>query len=58
MNFDFDSVKVTFGLNALTGRQNTKGNLWEGDWDPQNAADLMAYTIFKGYNIDSWELGM
>lgn len=51
---------MTFGLNALIGRQKTEStndNLWVGDWDGQNARDFMAYTINKGYNIDSWELG-
>ncbi|TYG52140.1 hypothetical protein ES288_D09G004400v1 [Gossypium darwinii] len=52
-------VKVTFGLNALLGRnesQSEKG-LWVGDWNSQNARDFMKYTIFRGYKIDSYEFG-
>ncbi|KAF5939149.1 hypothetical protein HYC85_023408 [Camellia sinensis] len=50
---------VTFGLNALSGRNKSEndGSLWIGDWDDQNARDLMNYTISKGYKIDSYELG-
>ncbi|XP_071937503.1 uncharacterized protein [Coffea arabica] len=50
---------VTFSLNALIGRQNPVGGdtLWAGDWNAQNARDFINYTIFKGYKIDSWELG-
>ncbi|KAL7163783.1 hypothetical protein ACSBR2_039831 [Camellia fascicularis] len=50
---------VTFGLNALSGRNKSEndGSLWMGDWDDQNARDLMNYTISKGYKIDSYELG-
>ncbi|PPR99140.1 hypothetical protein GOBAR_AA21531 [Gossypium barbadense] len=52
-------VKVTFGLNALLGRnwsQIEKG-LWVGDWKSQNARDFMKYTISKGYKVDSYEFG-
>lgn len=49
---------VTFGLNALYGRHKIKRGVWGGDWDPSNTKDLMAYTISKGYQIDSWEFGM
>ncbi|KAF5477105.1 hypothetical protein F2P56_003779 [Juglans regia] len=48
---------VTFGLNALYGRHKIKRGVWGGDWDPSNTKDLMAYTISKGYQIDSWEFG-
>ncbi|KAG5051500.1 hypothetical protein JHK87_003698 [Glycine soja] len=52
-------VKLTFGLNALSGKKPSKEDKknWKGDWDPTNAIDLMEYTISKGYNIDSYELG-
>lgn len=50
---------MTFGLNALIGRRKgtTGDTLWEGDWNPQNAHDLMKYTISKGHKIESYELG-
>ncbi|KAL3511069.1 hypothetical protein ACH5RR_030470 [Cinchona calisaya] len=52
---------VTFSLNALLGRQKPAAGdsdiLWSGDWNSQNARDFMAYTVSKGYKIDSWELG-
>ena len=48
---------LTFGLNALHGRNKIKGSLWGGDWDSSNAQDFMKYTISKGYQIDSWEFG-
>ncbi|XP_043705072.1 heparanase-like protein 2 [Telopea speciosissima] len=49
---------VTFGLNALFGRRKLSDDGLYGDnWNPQNARDLIQYTIFKGYNVDSWELG-
>lgn len=50
---------MTFGLNALIRRHKCKAdnNLWEGDWHSENARALMEYTISKGYNIDSYELG-
>ncbi|XP_031269357.1 heparanase-like protein 2 [Pistacia vera] len=50
---------VTFALNALIGRHKSKTDkvLWEGDWHSENARDLMKYTITKGYNIESYELG-
>lgn len=52
-------MKLTFGLNALSGKKPSKEDKknWKGDWDPTNAIDLMEYTISKGYNIDSYELG-
>ncbi|KAF9626521.1 hypothetical protein IFM89_034455 [Coptis chinensis] len=49
---------VTFGLNALIGRTKASDNgTHVGDWDSTNARDLIKYTVSKGYNIDSWELG-
>lgn len=50
---------VTFSVNALLGRKKAKDNesLWIGDWAPQNTRDLMAYTVSKGYKIDSYEMG-
>ncbi|XP_052185237.1 heparanase-like protein 2 [Diospyros lotus] len=57
--FNQTGAKITFGLNALRGRKKSDVDdvLWVGDWDPQNARDLMEYTISKGYQIDSYELG-
>lgn len=51
---------VTFSVNVLLGKKKSKDNnesLWIGDWAPQNARDLMAYTVSKGYKIDSYEMG-
>ncbi|MQL84038.1 hypothetical protein Taro_016540 [Colocasia esculenta] len=52
---------VTFGLNALTGRRKAspepRDTLWVGRWDTSNAEDLIAYTLSKGYQVESWELG-
>ncbi|CAI9785275.1 unnamed protein product [Fraxinus pennsylvanica] len=50
---------VTFGVNALFGRRRpiSGDSLWSGDWNPQNARDLMEYTVSKGYKIDSYEFG-
>lgn len=52
-------AKITFGLNALTGRRMSKDDdsLMLGDWDSKNALDFMKYTASKGYKIDSYELG-
>ncbi|QHO29024.1 Heparanase-like protein [Arachis hypogaea] len=52
-------IKFTFGLNALIGKKNSKEDQlnWKGDWNPNNAISLMKYTVSKGYNIDSYELG-
>lgn len=50
-------VIVTFGLNALYGRHKTKNQVWAGAWNSTNARDFIQYTISKGYQIDSWELG-
>ncbi|KAJ7943376.1 Heparanase-like protein [Quillaja saponaria] len=58
--FNKTGVKLTFGLNALFGKKPSKQDLhglWVDDWNPQNARDLMEYTISKGYKIDSYELG-
>ncbi|RYR62498.1 hypothetical protein Ahy_A04g020146 [Arachis hypogaea] len=53
------NVKFIFGLNALIGKKNSKEDQlnWKGDWNPNNAISLMKYTVSKGYNIDSYELG-
>ncbi|CAN7080709.1 unnamed protein product [Brassica oleracea var. botrytis] len=48
---------VTFGLNALYGREKLRGNAWGGEWDHTNTQDFMNYTVSKGYAIDSWEFG-
>lgn len=50
---------ITFGLNALIGKKESKTEkqLWIGDWESENARDLMQYTISKGYKIESYELG-
>ncbi|GLT27586.1 hypothetical protein SLA2020_025730 [Shorea laevis] len=57
--FNRTGVVLTFGLNALYGRKESKTSkgLWVGDWNPRNARDLMAYTAEKGYKIDGYELG-
>lgn len=47
---------VTFGLNALHGRQRIKKQ-WRGSWDSKNALDFINYTVSKGYYIHSWEFG-
>lgn len=49
---------MTFGLNALHGRDKLNGTAWGGDWDHTNTQDFMNYTVSKGYAIDSWELGI
>ncbi|KAK4362276.1 hypothetical protein RND71_017517 [Anisodus tanguticus] len=48
---------VTFGLNALYGRGRTNRHVWVGNWDSSNALDFIKYTVAKGYQIHSWELG-
>ncbi|KDP41275.1 hypothetical protein JCGZ_15682 [Jatropha curcas] len=56
--FNQTGVKHTFGLNALFGKKKSNDSeLYLGNWNPRNAADLMKYTISKGYKIDSYELG-
>ncbi|OWM89493.1 hypothetical protein CDL15_Pgr024241 [Punica granatum] len=57
--FNQTGAKITFGLNALMGRRRSKDDRehFVGNWDPQNARDFMSYTISKGYEIDSYELG-
>jgi len=49
-------AKVTFGLNALSGRHHIRKN-WGDAWNSTNTRDFIAYTISKGYQIDSWEFG-
>ncbi|KAJ4961193.1 hypothetical protein NE237_021103 [Protea cynaroides] len=55
--FSKTGASVTFGLNALYGRNNTQNGAWVGAWDPTNACDFIKYTISKGYQVDSWEFG-
>ncbi|XP_052185239.1 heparanase-like protein 2 [Diospyros lotus] len=59
--FNQTGAKITFGLNALSGRKKSANAnddvLWVGDWNPKNARDFMEYTISKGYETDSYELG-
>ncbi|XP_068326528.1 heparanase-like protein 2 [Pyrus communis] len=57
--FNKTKAKVTFGLNALHGKKvsSEDKSLRIGDWNAQNSRDLMEYTIAKGYQIDSYELG-
>ncbi|KAL2326161.1 hypothetical protein Fmac_025219 [Flemingia macrophylla] len=57
--FNKTGVKLSFGLNALTGKKNSVEDKlnWVGNWNPKNAISLMKYTISKGYKIDSYELG-
>ncbi|KZV54845.1 hypothetical protein F511_39803 [Dorcoceras hygrometricum] len=50
-------AKITFGLNALLGRKKTSGTLYIGGWNWRNAFAFMNYTAYKGYMIDSYELG-
>ncbi|KAI9124912.1 hypothetical protein K1719_004239 [Acacia pycnantha] len=57
-------VKLTFGLNELIGKKKPLNDsqeggalVWEGDWDSSNSASLIAYSLSKGYKIDSYELG-
>ncbi|PPR99141.1 hypothetical protein GOBAR_AA21532 [Gossypium barbadense] len=57
--FNQTGVKVTFGLNALLGRNRSQieKGLWVGNWKSQIARDFMKYTISKGYKVDSYEFG-
>ncbi|CAL0325768.1 unnamed protein product [Lupinus luteus] len=55
--FNQTGAMVTFGLNALYGRNKLSETVWGGDWDPSNAKDLINYTISKRYKVDSWEFG-
>ncbi|PHT46271.1 Heparanase-like protein 1 [Capsicum baccatum] len=55
--FNKTGVLVTFGLNALRGRQRTGKRVWKGNWDSSNAYDFLSYTSSKGYQIHSWEFG-
>ncbi|XP_050236239.1 heparanase-like protein 2 isoform X2 [Mercurialis annua] len=57
--FNQTGVKLTFSLNALIGKKKANDGTinWVGKWDSNNARDLIKYTISKGYNIDSYELG-
>ncbi|ONM33166.1 Heparanase-like protein 1 [Zea mays] len=48
---------VTFGLNALRGRQQTRKGVWGGPWNSSNAREFIEYTVLKNYPIDSWEFG-
>jgi heparanase 1 len=51
------SAVVTFGLNALQGRQQTRKGVWGGPWNSSNAREFIEYTVSKNYPIDSWEFG-
>ncbi|PKA53671.1 Heparanase-like protein 1 [Apostasia shenzhenica] len=55
--FNETGVKLTFGLNALYGRQKSTDQSYIGNWDSSNAHAFINYTVSKGYNVDSWELG-
>ncbi|KAL0416158.1 UNVERIFIED_CONTAM: Heparanase-like protein 1 [Sesamum latifolium] len=55
--FKKTGVLLTFGLNALNGRQHIRRGVWGGDWDSRNARNFIRYTISKGYHVDSWEFG-
>ncbi|KAK8458458.1 hypothetical protein SEVIR_3G381900v4 [Setaria viridis] len=48
---------ITFGLNALQGRQQIRRGVWGGPWNSSNAREFMEYTVSKDYPIDSWEFG-
>lgn len=47
-----------FGLNALNGRVPLPDGSMGGPWNYTNAASLIRYTAYKGYQIHGWELGM
>eukprot|EP00262_Sarcandra_glabra_P012039 TRINITY_DN3004_c0_g1_i2.p1 TRINITY_DN3004_c0_g1~~TRINITY_DN3004_c0_g1_i2.p1 ORF type:complete len:476 (-),score=68.25 TRINITY_DN3004_c0_g1_i2:239-1666(-) len=55
--FDKTGAIVTFGLNALHGRHQTRDHAWKGAWNSSNAVSFIRYTISKGYPVDSWEFG-
>lgn len=55
--FSQTGVILTFGLNALYGRQQIRKGAWAGVWDSSNTQNFIKYTISKGYQIDSWEFG-
>ncbi|KAL0385965.1 UNVERIFIED_CONTAM: Heparanase-like protein 2 [Sesamum radiatum] len=57
--FNETGAKITFGLNALSGRKKSHGDptLMIGKWRHGNARGFMNYTAHKGYKIDSYELG-
>lgn len=55
--FSQTGVILTFGLNALYGRQQIRKGTWAGVWDSSNTQNFIKYTISKGYQIDSWEFG-
>ncbi|KAF8005706.1 hypothetical protein BT93_K0097 [Corymbia citriodora subsp. variegata] len=55
--FSRTGALVTFGLNALYGRHQIKKGVWGGDWDFNNAYELINYTATKKYPIDAWEFG-
>ncbi|KAL4325700.1 hypothetical protein GQ457_11G024960 [Hibiscus cannabinus] len=57
--FNHNGVKLTFGLNALFGRNEsqTEKGVWIGDWQPKNTRDFVKNTISKGYKVDSYEFG-
>ncbi|KAL0293417.1 UNVERIFIED_CONTAM: Heparanase-like protein 2 [Sesamum radiatum] len=59
LNKLFNEAKITFGLNALSGRKKSHGDptLMIGKWRHGNARGFMNYTAHKGYKIDSYELG-
>ncbi|GJN35288.1 hypothetical protein PR202_gb24041 [Eleusine coracana subsp. coracana] len=48
---------VTFGLNALQGRQQIRKGVWGGAWNSSNVQEFMEYTVSMNYPIDSWEFG-
>ncbi|TKW19923.1 hypothetical protein SEVIR_4G051400v4 [Setaria viridis] len=55
--FQKSGAKVVFGLNALNGRVPLPDGSMGGPWDYTNAASLIRYTAYKGYQIHGWELG-
>ncbi|GFP87305.1 heparanase-like protein 1 [Phtheirospermum japonicum] len=57
--FNETGAVITFGLNALNGRNKSTSNdtLMVGAWNYTNALEFMSYTASKGYKIDSYELG-
>ncbi|OEL36787.1 Heparanase-like protein 3 [Dichanthelium oligosanthes] len=55
--FQKSGAKIVFGLNALKGRIPLPDGSMGGPWDYTNAASLIRYTAYKGYQIHGWELG-
>ncbi|XP_042461216.1 heparanase-like protein 2 [Zingiber officinale] len=55
--FEKGGAIITFGLNALNGRDSLDNGMWVGNWNSTNSREFIEYTISKGYQVDSWEFG-